>query len=348
MRSARTVAAESITQTLRTGSQRVVLVRTVTGLEQLAAEELAAASHRVIDLSKRQLIVEPAAATIITTPPRLADDLFVVQAAVPDPGRTKQDLAAAVTEACVQLNDAGDFAVTASSLGRRNYNRFDIEDLVGRLIQERSGARYHSRRTGEAPPVDRTEWRVILDGKTLWIGVRPYDVPLHRRVWRRQTVTGSLHPPVAAAMARLARIAEGYRVLDPFCGAGTLLLEAQAIEPAATYVGIDQEPIAVAAARMNSPRDSSIVWSTGDAARLDGPVDRILTNPPWDVRLGIGSFTPYLAQWRGILQPDGLVVAILNHQQAANMIGDAAWRVSDVYDVAVAGQHPRIVVASAG
>ncbi|TCC42864.1 methyltransferase domain-containing protein [Kribbella capetownensis] len=347
MRSVRRVAADSITQALRTGSPPVVLVRTVTGLEQLAAEELAAANHRVIDLSKRQLIVEPTAATIITSPPHLADDLFVVQAAAPDPGRTKQELAAAVTEACAQLNGAGDFAVTASSLGRRTYNRFDIEDLVGGLIQQRSGARYHSRRTGEAPPIDRAEWRVILDGKTLWIGVRPYDVPLHRRVWRRQTVTGSLHPPVAAAMARLARIAPGHRVLDPFCGAGTLLLEAQAVEPAATYVGIDQEPIAVAAAQLNSPRESSIVWRTGDAARLDGPVDRILTNPPWDVRLGIGSFTPYLAQWREVLAPDGLVVAILNHQQAATMIGDAAWRVSDVYDVAVAGQHPRIVVASA-
>lgn len=349
MRSARTVAAESITQALRTDSPPVVLVRTVTGLEQLAAEELAAASHRVIDLSKRQLIVEPAAATIITKPPCLADDLFVVQAAVPDPGRTKQDLVAAVTEACAELaHDAGDFAVTASSLGRRNYNRFDIEDLVGGFIQELSGARYHSRRTGEAPPLERTDWRVILDGKTLWIGVRPFDVPLHRRVWRRQTVTGSLHPPVAAAMARLARITPGHRVLDPFCGAGTLLLEAQAIEPAATYVGIDREAIAVAAARMNSLRDSSIVWRTGDAARLNGPVDRVLTNPPWDVRLGIGSFTPYLTRWREILAPDGLVVAILNHQQAAGMIGDAAWRVIDVYDVAVAGQHPRIVVASAG
>src|SRR5688572_24231 len=96
MPSARFGAAESITRAFGPGEQPMVLVRTVTGLERLAAAELTAANHRVIDLSKRQLIVEPTSTTIVTDPPRLADDLFIVQAAVPDPGRTKQALAAAV------------------------------------------------------------------------------------------------------------------------------------------------------------------------------------------------------------------------------------------------------------
>ena len=96
MPSVRFGAAESITRALTLGEQPTVLVRTVTGLERLAAAELTAANHRVIDLSKRQLIVEPTAATIVTDPPRLADDLFIIQAAVPDPGRTRPALAAAV------------------------------------------------------------------------------------------------------------------------------------------------------------------------------------------------------------------------------------------------------------
>ena len=222
MPSAHLGAAESITRALSNGSQPVVLVRTVTGLEQLAAQELAAASHRVIDLSKRQLVVEPTAATIITSPPRLADDLFVVQAAVTDPGHTKASLVSAVAGVRDQLRSStgGAFAVTASFQGRRNYTRFDVEDLVGQVLRDVCGGRYHSRRTDAVPPSERVDWRVVLDGKVLWVGVRPFDVPLHRRDWRRQTVPGSLHPPVAAAMACLAEIAAGQSVVDPFCGCG--------------------------------------------------------------------------------------------------------------------------------
>jgi tRNA (guanine6-N2)-methyltransferase len=349
MPSARLGAAESISRALRLGEQPVVLVRTVTGLERLAAAELVAAHHRVIDLSKRQLIVEPTSATIITNPPRLADDLFVVQAAVADPGRTRPALAAAMTAVRRQLCSCppGCFAVSASFQGSRNYNRYDVEDLVGGALQKLSGSRYHSRRNGVAPPADRVDWRVVLDGTTMWVGVRPFDVPLHRREWRRRTVTGSLHPPVAAAMARLAGIGDGYRVLDPFCGAGTLLLEAHAIAPGATYLGIDRSTDAIAAVRANTT-DRTVQCRIGDARDLPAQVDRILTNPPWDIRLAIGDLTPYLNQWRRALRPDGRVVAILNHEQAARMIGDASWRVVDVYDVAVAGQHPRIVVATPG
>ncbi|TCO18563.1 putative RNA methylase family UPF0020 [Kribbella steppae] len=343
MPSARLGAAESITRALCIGEQPMVLVRTVTGLERLAAAELTAANHRVIDLSKRQLIVEPTSATIVTNPPRLADDLFIVQAAVTDPGRTRAALTAAVNSLDLRGCPPGRLAVSASFQGTRNYNRFDVEDLVGEAVQRLAGSRYHSRRNGTAPPTERVDWRVVLDGTTMWVGVRPFDVPLHRREYRRHTVTGSLHPPVAAAMARIANIGEGHRVVDPFCGAGTLLLEAQAIAPSATYLGIDKATIA--AARANTADHAPIHWRTGNARALAGQFDRIVTNPPWDVRLGIGDLAPYLNQWRRVLKPDGLVVAILNHEQAARMIGDTAWRIHDVYDVAVAGQHPRILVA---
>ena len=318
----------------------LVLVRTVTGLEGLAAEEIAAAGHQVVGVSKRQLVVD-ATAEIIAAPPRLADDLFVVRAAVGDPGHLKSGLlsAGAALRQVLPVPGQGAYAVTASFDGSRNFNRYDVEDLVGAVL----GGAYHSRRDGSTPPAERSEWRVVLDGKTMWVAVRPYDVPLHRRAWRQRTVVGSLHPPVAAAMARLAGLAVGQRVLDPFCGAGTILLAAHAVQPDATYLGSDLSPTAIAAARVNS---ADVRWLVRDAARLTGPVDRILTNPPWGVRIGIGDLTPYQRQWRRVLRPDGLLVAILNHEQAAQLAADPGWRVRAVYDVAVAGRHPRIVVAA--
>ncbi|MGW6277203.1 hypothetical protein [Kribbella sp. NPDC055071] len=87
---------------------------TVTGLERLAADDLVEAGHRVIDICKRQLIVEPRSAAILTNPPRLADDLFLVEAAVPDPGQTKAALAVWLAKILNSLspNHAAEFAVT--------------------------------------------------------------------------------------------------------------------------------------------------------------------------------------------------------------------------------------------
>ncbi|TCC31224.1 methyltransferase domain-containing protein [Kribbella sindirgiensis] len=324
---------------------QLVLVRTVTGLEHLAAEELAVAGHRVVEVGKRQLVVEPATESITESPPRLADDLFVVYAAIADPGCTK----AALTGASDALRrglespaDRGAFAVSASCVGVRNFNRYDVEDLVGERLSHLTGGRYHSRRHGITPPEERSEWRVVLDGKTMWLGLRPYAVPLHRREWRQHTVRGSLHPPVAAAMARLAAIAPGHDVVDPFCGAGTLLLEAHLLAPTATYVGLDRDPAAIEAARTNGSR-TSVSWCVGDARQLSVPADRIITNPPWDVRLPIGDLTPYTRRWRQSLHPNGLLITILNHHQTSHLTTN--WTIHAQHNITIAGRHPQIVVA---
>ncbi|MET9275751.1 methyltransferase domain-containing protein [Kribbella sp. NPDC003557] len=322
-------------------SSALVLVRVVAGLEWLAAEEVAAAGHRVVEVSKRQVVVE-ASPDLVDRPPRVADDLFVVCGAVPDPGRARSGLDGAVQAAVRSVPaERGAFAVSASFQGVRNFNRFDVEDLVGERIARLGGGRYHSRRHGQVPPDQRVEWRVVLDGKTLWVGMRPYDVPLHRRAWRQRTVPGSLHPPVAAAMARLADLTPGHAVLDPFCGAGTVLLEAQLLEPSARFFGVDRDPAAIHAARTNAAgRD--MTWTCKDSKHLRTPTDRIITNPPWNRRVHIGDLAPHLRTWRRTL--DGLLVAILMPDQADHLA--RGWRLHARHEIAVAGQHPVIVVAS--
>ncbi|GAB1817623.1 N-6 DNA methylase [Herbidospora sp. RD11066] len=298
------------------------LVRTVTGLEELTAAELTEAGHRVVDVTKRQLIVH--ATTPVET--RLADDLFAVKAKVPDPGHTRTALAQAIAELTRELGRAPRISVTASFTGARNFSRYDIEDAVG----ARLGAPYFSRRHGTAPPPGTTDLRVTLDGKVMWLGVRPHAAPLHRRAWRKATVVGSLHPPVAAAMARLADIRPGHVVFDPCCGAGTLLVEAKAIEPRAIYHGHDIDPKAIQAARANDP---AIAWRT----RPREP-DRILANPPWGVRLpAVESFS---TAWPGAER----LVAVLAEGQRL----DRRWWVIEEYPLTVAGRRPRIVVALIG
>ena len=68
-------------------------------------------------------------------------------------------------------------------------------------------------------------WLTIYS-KTAVCGVRLSDRTMRHRTYKLDHIAASLRPTVAAAMVRLAGIGPGMTVLDPFCGAGTILAEA--------------------------------------------------------------------------------------------------------------------------
>lgn len=120
-----------------------------------------------------------------------------------------------------------------------------------------------------------------MDGSRATVALRIADRPAHRRAYKQATVPGTLHPPLAAAMVRLASVHSRGVVLDPCCGAGTLLVEADRAAPGAVLVGVDRDPAALRAASVNGPL---VKWVRADAGRLpvpSGSVDRVLVNPPW-------------------------------------------------------------------
>jgi tRNA G10 N-methylase Trm11 len=99
-------------------------------------------------------------------------------------------------------------------------------------------------------------------------------------------VPGSVHPPLARALALLA----GEAFADPFCGAGTIPIEG-ALAGLRTR-GSDLDPRAVEAARANATAAGvRVPFHVADATRLDG-VDCIVTNPPWGRSLRAVSAVP--------------------------------------------------------
>ncbi|GHG92161.1 methyltransferase domain-containing protein [Streptomyces lanatus] len=223
---------------------------------------------------------------------RTADDVFLLAHRRHDIGPHKTDLSAladlaravdleGLTKARRGFGDG--IEISASFLGRRTYNRYDIEDTVGRVLAERAGVPYHSRRDGDAPPPGHSGWRLTLDGTHATLLLRLGRRPTHRRAYKSATIAGTLHPPVAAAMAQAAELRPGQRVLDPCCGAGTLLIEAHHTTPGTTLLGFDLAPAARRAARQNAGR-LPVTIRHGDAGALplaDRSVDRVLCNPPW-------------------------------------------------------------------
>ncbi|MFI0355659.1 TRM11 family SAM-dependent methyltransferase [Actinomadura sp. 9N407] len=316
-----------------------MVARCVRGLEPLLATEILRYELGTIThLGHREVRfrTEPSESELPeseATELRLADDVFQLTAEIPDigpakagvhglgrlaesigvqssvEGRSPVDVRSPIE---VQSPVAG-IEVTASFLGRRNFNRHDAEDAVGRILSERLGVPYHSRRNNSVPPSEYSAWRLALDGVNACLMRRIADHPLHRRPYKRRTIPGTLHPPLAAAMAQMAEIEPGHTVLDPCCGAGTPLIEAAHIQPQAHLHGFDISPESLRASRTNAA-GLAIEFRQGDAGALplpDAGVDRVICNPPWGTQVAPdGRLSRRWTELRRVLAPKGIAVIL--------------------------------------
>ncbi|MFD9939654.1 methyltransferase domain-containing protein [Nonomuraea sp. NPDC059023] len=325
----------------------LAVARSVHGIEHLVATEIRHAGLGIVrEVRHREVwfeITGPGALEL-----RMADDVLLVGAVVDGVGPRRDALrrlaSAAATIDVHRLTAArplelggrplesgggpSGVEVSASFLGRRAYNRYDIEDAVGPVL----GRPYHARRAGRVPPAGAVSWRVTVEGERAVIALRAGARPLHRRAYKVRSVPGTLHPPLAAAMAYLAE-PKGL-VIDPCCGAGTTLIEAAARAPEARTLGFDRCREAIAAAAANGPR---LAWARADAGRLplpSGSVDRVLVNPPWQrqVRLA-GSGHRLWAELRRVLADGGRVVALVPEVPRG-------WAVPERVDISLFGRHP--------
>ncbi|MBX6386789.1 MAG: RNA methyltransferase [Microbispora sp.] len=308
-----------------------LVARCVHGLEPtVAAEILRRGLGTITHIGHREVHFRASRALALNI--RTADDVFLLAAQGPDVGASRQGVAA-----LAELADAADLAalarlrrdhggpgaltgveVSASFLGRRNFTRYDVEDAIGYALAARLGVGYHSRRGGAAPPPGHSGWRVTLDGERATLLLRIAARPLHRRAYKRRSIPGTLHPPLAAAMVAMAGIEPGDTVVDPCCGAGTLLIEAARQQPGARLYGFDLSERAVTAARENAA-ELPVCVARADAGRLpvpDGGADRVLANPPWGGQVSFGgllaaSAARWWAEVRRVLAPGGTAVVLL-------------------------------------
>ena len=93
--------------------------------------------------------------------------------------------------------------------------------------------------------------RVLLEDDWALLGLRLGALPLHRRAYKVASRPGSLKPPVAYCLGLLAALAPGAVVLDPACGAGTILVEAAALISSGIVCGGDLDAAALETAQAN-------------------------------------------------------------------------------------------------
>jgi 23S rRNA G2445 N2-methylase RlmL len=348
---------------------------TTRGLESVSANEIATLSAATIGpIGYRRITASCAGSLAPLLDLRTIDDVFLDLNTWRNIGRHRRTLAMmrelssfldlrAAASKVARLRDipqSPDFSVTASFVGKRNYGAEEIKSAVSDGI-----VTHHDWRYTDDDAVADLNVRVFIEGETAFVGLRLGRRPLHERKYKKAHIAGSLKPPVAAAMLRLVGIAPGQSLLDPCCGAGTILAEAGGFgagglgaggfgagEFGAGVWGADIDKSAVSAARLNVDAagiDAIIkVW---DARALPIPnhsIDRVVSNLPWGRQSPISGdlalfYRDVCAEMRRVLAPGGRIALLTNAPQLA-VFRDL--RCDNRLEISLYGQTPTILTFS--
>mmetsp|Transcript_5793 Transcript_5793/g.11324 ORF Transcript_5793/g.11324 Transcript_5793/m.11324 type:complete len:776 (+) Transcript_5793:144-2471(+) len=190
------------------------------------------------------------------------------------------------------------FRVTSNRVGGPHaWQTPEVEYEIGGAIAEVYGDRHKWK-----PKMSDHDIHIRADvvGKVVVMGTQlnVHDLSKGRHFTRyRNGVT--IKTNLAYAMIRLANLKEGHTLLDPFCGSGTLLLEALEIYNGTlrNCLGMDVSRRSADGARSNAQAegyesDQTCRFVCSDARSLrrhvnaDGSVDAVVSNLPWGIMTG--------------------------------------------------------------
>jgi tRNA (guanine6-N2)-methyltransferase len=358
-------------------TSNIYVAHTQPGFEGVAAEEIAACYGAVGGRSGgsgpamrelgRRMVPERAGMTIFSAPrpdplsaARTIEDLFAlvgyrdglgtvpatlekVRAAAHEAPYVEEALEARVrmTPGSRAGRKLG-FRVIARIAGDHEFRRLDFQRAVERGIADRGDRSWR----GAADDADVEFWATLL-GSEMFLTVRLVDERMRHREYKVAHRPGSLRASVAAALGWLSRPGADDCVVDPMCGAGTILIERAHLGRYAMLAGFDRDPGAIAAAHENiGPRYRPLGLGQGDALRLplaNGSATHLITNLPWGTRYGSHGenrrlYPRLVEEFARVVRPGGrLVMLTAERMLMREVAGRGFVRVESVKRVTILG-----------
>lgn len=166
-------------------------------------------------------------------------------------------------ERFIGIDDA--FPVKGYSLDSALHSVPDCQSIVKKAAVERLKSKYGIEWFSESGATVQIKFSILKDIVTIYLDTS--GVGLHKRGYRRNSNAAPIKETLAAGIIDLARVRPDSIVCDPFCGSGTLLIEA-AMKALRIPVGINRR---FAAEKWSSIPSS--VWQEERKRAIDG-VDR--------------------------------------------------------------------------
>jgi tRNA (guanine6-N2)-methyltransferase len=264
-------------------------------------------------------------------------------------GELRLDYTSRILSGIRRIPDRPRFSVTASFVGKRNYTteetKLAVADGVARNVP---GWTYVT----DDRQAD-LNLRLFMEHETVWVGARLARDALNRRHYKLASVPGSLKASVAASLVRISgagldRAPQNSVLLDPFCGAGTILAEAGLMGFA--VLGGDAQSNAFRVARENLGHAGVNAWvRQWDAAQLplpDNSVERVVTNLPWGRQVTVDSghedlYSGAFHEILRVLTPRGRIVVLTT---LPDLLAPFRSCLVEQREISLFGQRPQVLV----
>lgn len=196
------------------------------GLEGLLGEELTALGYRRIDSIDGRITFEgdENACAVCNINLRFAERLYLNLGTFDASTFTElfDGTKSLPWEDYISRDD--EFPVSGHAIKSKLFSVPDCQRIVKKAISTRLGERYGLQTLPETGTRYRIEFFIFKDRASLMIDLS--GVPLHKRGYRPETHTAPIRETLAAALVKLARPREDVLLWDPFCGSGTIAIEA--------------------------------------------------------------------------------------------------------------------------
>ncbi len=125
------------------------------------------------------------------------------------------------------ITEDGEFTVTGKSVNSRLFSVSDCQAIVKKAVVEKLKEKYNTEWFKEDGPKFTIQVSILKDVATLTIDTSGEG--LHKRGYRIHNVEAPIKETLAAAIISLSYWNSGRILLDPFCGSGTIPIEAAMI-----------------------------------------------------------------------------------------------------------------------
>jgi len=221
------------------------------------------------------------------------------------------------------------FRVTCERIGSHDYTSIDVQRAAGQAIVDKYGTKVNL----EDP---ETVVRVDVAHDLCIVGIQLTRTSLRIRYPRAFHHPSALNPVIAYAMLRYVDVQSGDRILDAFCGGGTIVIEAAQVWENLEAIGLDISPKSIDGARRNSEAakvKSKVKFIVGDATRLEKflpkglKVDKAVSNLPFGIRSGRLKSLPriysgFLRSLRPFLNETSKVCLLTIHKRLLKSISE--------------------------
>ena len=333
---------------------------TTKGLEFVSEKEISSKifDAQIIEVGDKRIIFESNATFEKLTELRTVDDLGLIIQAIP----TVETLDKLILEIDkIDFNKikkeldqyreiaSNNFSITTGIVGVKNFVASDLVKILSKSIYKKYNWSFTE--------LDHTnlDIRIFIDRNIVYISVRLTKESLQHRLYKTISKEGSLKPTIAAAMVYLATDGKiNLKIVDNFCGSGTVLAESLLMGNQVCGGDIDPKSVIITRknlANLGYDREEKVKHLNATSTKWSNQqFDAAVSNLPWGKQIEIQSiiklYEGTISEYIRILKPDGIICVLISNPELFIKFVKKYKQNPDIktFKICLLGQNPTIVL----